>query len=84
MATHHRGAGQPLDKDLTPHEQDTDILSKYHYEDMDNFENMEHETHTTLKALTRDLYDLQQRVETAEGQPMEGINHLECKLYSYP
>ena len=58
MATHHRGKGQPLDRDTTQHGQDTDILSDYHHEDMDNFENVEYENHTTLKALTRDLDDL--------------------------
>ena len=58
MATHHRGAGQPLDRDPTPQEQGTDVLNDYHHENMDNFENVEHETHTTLKALTRDLDDL--------------------------
>ena len=58
MATHHRGTGQPLDRDPTPHEQGNDILSDYHHEDMDNFENVEHENDTTLKALTRDLDDL--------------------------
>ena len=40
MATHHRDAGQPLVRDPTPHEQGTDILSDYHHEDMDNFENV--------------------------------------------
>ena len=58
MATHHGGAGQPLDRDPTPQEQGTDIPNDYHHEDMDNFKNVEHETHTTLKALTRDLDDL--------------------------
>ena len=43
MATHHRGTGQPLEEDPTPHEQDTDILKEYHHEDVDNFENVEHE-----------------------------------------
>ena len=81
MATYHRGAGQPLDKDPTPHAQDTDILSDYHHEDMDNFENVKHKNHTTLKALTRDLDDLQHRVETAKGQPTEAISCLECELH---
>ena len=57
MATCHGGAGPPLDRDPIPHEQGTDIPSDYHH-DMDNFENVEHETHTALKALTRDLDDL--------------------------
>ena len=52
------------------------ILSDHHHEDMDNFKNVEHENHTTLKALTRNLDDLQHRVETAEVQCMEAINHL--------
>ena len=55
MATCHRGTGQPLDRDITPHGQDTDIQNDYHHEDMDNFENVEKENHTTLKALTQDL-----------------------------
>ena len=81
MDTCHRGAGQPLDRDTTSHEQDTDILSNYHHEDMDNFENVEHDTHTTLKTLTRDLDHLQHRVETAKGQPTETINYLEHELH---
>ena len=48
---------------------------------MDNFENVKQENHTTLKALTRNLDDLQHRVETAESQPMEAINHLEHELH---
>ena len=55
MATHHRGTGQTLERDPTPHNQDTDVPSEYHHEDMDNFENVEHENHTTQKALTREL-----------------------------
>ena len=80
MATHHGGAGQPLDRDPNLPEQGTDIPSD-HLEDMDNFENVEHENHTTLKVLTRSLDDLQHRVETAQGQPMEAINCLEHELH---
>ena len=36
MATHHRGAGQHLDRDPTPQEQGPDIPNDYHHEDMDN------------------------------------------------
>ena len=57
MATFHGGAGQPLDRDSNLPEQGTDIPSN-HLEDMDNSENVEHENHTTLKALTRNLDDL--------------------------
>ena len=53
MATHHGGAGQPLDRDATPNGKDTDatILHNYHHEDMDNFENIEQENHTTWQPL---------------------------------
>ena len=79
MAICHRGAGQPSERDPNPPEQGTDIPSD-HLEDMDNFENVEHENHTNLKALTRNLDDLQHRVENAEGPPMEAIHHLEHEL----
>ena len=59
MATCHGGAGEPLDRDSAPLEHGTNALSNYNHEDMDNFENVEHENHTTLKALTRNLDDLQ-------------------------
>ena len=81
MATCHRGTEQPLDRDTTAHGHDTDIHSNYHHDEKDNFENVEHENHTTLKTLTRDLDDLWHRVETAEGQLMEAINHLKCELH---
>ena len=55
MAIHNGRHRTTLDSGTTTHEQDTDILSNYHYEDIDNFQNVEHENHTTLKALTRDL-----------------------------
>ena len=81
MATHHRGTGQPLDRDIAPHGQDTDIQNDYHHEDMDNFENTEQENCTNLKTLTQDLDDLHYRVEAGKGQPTEAINHIECELH---
>ena len=42
---------------------------------------MEHETHTTLKILTREIDHLWERIETAEGQPTEAVNCLECELH---
>ena len=69
-----------MDRDPNLPEQGTDILSD-HLEDMDNFENVEHENHTTMNGLTRNLDDLQHRVETAKSQPMEAINHLEFELH---
>ena len=58
MGTHHRDTGQSLDRDPIPHEQGTHALSDYNHEDMENFENVEHENHITLKALPRNLDDL--------------------------
>ena len=80
MATCHGGAGQPSDRDPNMPEQDTDIPSN-HLEDIDNFKNVEHENHTTPKALTRNLDDLQHRIENTKCQPMEAIHHLECELH---
>ena len=57
MATCHRGAGQPSDRDPNLPEQGTNIPSDP-LEDMDNFENVEQENHTTQKVLTRNLNDL--------------------------
>ena len=51
MATCHGGTGQPPERTPIPHEQDPDTPN----EDIDNFENVEHETHTTLKILTREI-----------------------------
>ena len=58
MATHHRGAAQPLDKESTPQEHGIDAPSNYNHEDMDNFKSVKQEKHTTLKALTRNLDEL--------------------------
>ena len=57
MATHHGGTGQLSDRYPSLPEQGSDIPSN-HLEGMGNFENVEHENHTTLKALTRNLDDL--------------------------
>ena len=82
MATHHRGSGQPLDRDSTPNGKDIDvnILHDYHHEDTNDFENVEKENHTNLAALTRELDDLCHRVHAGEGQPKEALHHIECKL----
>ena len=72
MATHHGGAGQPLDRDTTPHGQDTDIPNNYHHEDMDNFENAEQENHNNLAILTQDLDDLCHRVQAGKKTTHRG------------
>ena len=45
MAICHGGTGQPLEIDPNPQAQDIDIPKDY-LEDMDNFENIEHENYT--------------------------------------
>ena len=82
MATHHRGSGQPLDRDATPIGKDTDakIWHNYHHEDTNDFENIEQENHTNLAALTRELDDLHDRVQAGEGQPMEALHCIEQEL----
>ena len=80
MTINNGGTGQPSDRDPNLPEQDTDIPSD-HLEDIDNFENVEHENHTTLKALNRNLNNLQHKVENAEGQLVEAIHCLECKFH---
>ena len=54
MATHHGGTGQPPEKDPNPQEQDVDIPNEYQ-EDMDDFENVEHENHAQLRDLTNEV-----------------------------
>ena len=44
MATHHRGTGQPSEKDPNPQQHDVDVQNEYQ-EDADDFENVEHEHH---------------------------------------
>ena len=45
MATHHGGTGQPSEKDPNLQEQDVNVPNEYQ-EDVDDFENVEHEHHT--------------------------------------
>ena len=58
MATHHRGTGQPLEKDRNPQDQDINIPNDYLHEDIDDFENVENENHTQLRDLTKEIDNL--------------------------
>ena len=66
--------------DPNPQAQDIDIPNDYQ-EDIDDFENVEHENHMWLKELTNELDHLQHKVEATENQPTEAISHLECELH---
>ena len=79
-ATHHRGTGQPLEKDLNPQDQDIDIPIDYQHDNIDDFENVENENHTQLRDLTNKVDHLQHKIDVTEGQPTEAINCLECEL----
>ena len=45
MATHHGGLGHPPEKILNPHKHNVNVQNEYQ-EDLDDFENVEHEHHT--------------------------------------
>ena len=82
MATHHGGAGQPLDRDDTPHRKDTEVNTPHdhHHEDAGDFETIEEEHHTNLANITWELDDLCHRVQVGEGQPTEALDCVECEL----
>ena len=87
MATHHGGSGCPLDRDIdmtseTQTTTDKDIANTqdFHPVEMDHFEDLEHNNPAKLTAVTREVDDLHQQVQAGEGQPMEIVNHIECKL----
>ena len=54
MVTHHGGTGQPPEKDPNPQEQDIDVPNEYQ-EDIDDFENVEHENHAWLRDLMNEV-----------------------------
>ena len=82
MATHHRGPGQPLDRDDTPHGKNTEvnILHDYHHKGTGDFENVEQENHTNLATPTRELDNLHHTVQAGEDQPLEALHYIEHKL----
>ena len=96
MATHHRGTGFPLDRDIDLNIEDSETTG------IDNDNESIHGSDTTvalggpeaeghpndpiysnqakLMALTREINDLQQKVETGEGQPAESLDCIEQEL----
>ena len=82
LATHHGGAGQPLDRDAILNGKDTDveIPHNYHHEDTGDFETIEVENHANLATLIWELDDLCHRVQAGEGQPVEALHHIQHKL----
>ena len=70
----------PWELDPNPQVQDIDIPNDYP-EDIDDFENVEHDNHMQLKELTNESDHLQHKVEATENLPTEAISHLECELH---
>ena len=54
MATHHRETGQPSEKDPRSQEHNVNVQNEYQ-EDVDDFENVEHEHHAQLRDLTNEI-----------------------------
>ena len=93
MATHHGGAGCPLDRDINLHVEamgnDNNNEITYDSDATATFEGPEAEGHANdpiysnqnkLTALMREINDLHQRVEVGEGQPAESLDCIECEL----
>ena len=80
MATCYGGIGRASEKDSDPQENDVTIHNEYQ-EDINDFENIEPEYHERLRDLTYEIYNLRQKVEAKESEPMDTISHLECKLH---
>ena len=94
MATHHGGAGCPVNSDINLHIEDTEGITGL-VNDNESTSGLdttvalggpETEGHpdelipanqTKLIALTREINDLHQWVEAAEGQPTESLDHIE-------
>ena len=82
MATHHRGSGKPLDREvnMTRNNTNFDIPQDFHHEDTDDFENVEHKNPTKLAAYTRELADLCQKIQAEETQHTVSLHHIEWEL----
>ena len=90
MATCHGGAGHPIDRDIDLHIDDETTengnentsaldatITLRVPEAEDHTDDLIHANQAKLTALTREINDLSQKVEAAEGQPAESLNHIE-------
>ena len=91
MATHHRGAGCPLDRGLDILTEDADINNDSTHsldatvalggpEAVGHPEDLVYNDQDRLPVLTRELNDLHQRVAAGEGQPTETLHCIQCEL----
>ena len=79
MANHHGGTSKPSEKDSDLQENDVAIHNEYQA-DISDFENIEPDHHERLRDITHEIDHLQQKVKANKSEPMDAINHLECKL----
>ena len=93
MATHDRGAGSPIDRDINLHVEDaeptciennndstsgSDVTIAFGGPEMEGQPNeCIHSNHDKLTALIREINDLHQRVEAGEGQPAESLDCIQ-------
>ena len=75
MATHHKGTGWPLNRDANLTETEASVNIQ---DNNDNFEPLEQQNVTNLASLTWELDDICHRVQTREGQSVEGLHDIEA------
>ena len=83
MATYHGGIGQLTDRDIPAHKTtDAEIehAQEFHHVNTNDFEESEPNNPTRLTLITRELDDLCQHVLAGEGQPVEALHCIECKI----
>ena len=83
IATCHGGPAQPTDRDIPAHkttDTNTEQAQELHQVNGNDFKVSEPNNPARLTLITRELDDLWQCVPAGEGQPMEALHHIECKL----
>ena len=84
MTTHHGGVGHAgKDRDLDSHMEDTgnrsETMIPFGGLEADGcISNLSLNSQPDLHILAREIHSLQQHTETREGQPSEGLNHIDC------
>ena len=82
---HHGVSGQPSNKvtNMPREEQpvvDSDVELQQDPEDVDQFEDLEHNNPDRLHVITRELDDLCQRIQAEDGQPTKSLHCIEWEL----
>ena len=96
MATHHRGAGCPVDRDMDHHIEDAETTGLENNNENTSAsdatialggpeaeghpDDLIHSNQAKLTALLREIIDLHQWVQAGEGQPLGHLDHIEQEL----